>query len=110
MTASGTLLHFFDFLLILKNRLLFLSTSFLSLATYQKAEILFYIGRFEEALVFYHTGVKQRPGMEMFHQGVRKAQEAIEVSLGGTVARLTVQPQDVVAVKTTRNQRELGSN
>ena len=53
-------------------------------ATYQKAEVLFQVGRFEEALVFYHTGVKQRPDMETFHQGVRKAQEAIEVSLGGT--------------------------
>ena len=52
-------------------------------ATYQKAEVLFQIGRFEEALVFYHTGVKQRPDMEVFQQGVRKAQEAIEVSLGG---------------------------
>lgn len=43
------------------------------------------MGRFEEALVFYHKGCKQRPDMELFHQGVRKAQEAIEISLGGTV-------------------------
>ena len=42
------------------------------------------MGRFEEALVFYHQGVKQRPDMDLFHQGVRKAQEAIEISLGGT--------------------------
>ena len=42
------------------------------------------MGRFEEALVFYHTGCRQRPDMDLFHQGVRKAQEAIEISLGGT--------------------------
>ena len=53
------------------------------IATYQKAEVLYQVGRFEEALVFYHKGCKQRPDMELFHQGVRKAQEAIEVSLGG---------------------------
>ncbi|KAI9563968.1 hypothetical protein GHT06_007706 [Daphnia sinensis] len=51
-------------------------------ATYQKAEVLYQMGRFEEALVFYHMGCKQRPDMELFHQGVRKAQEAIEISLG----------------------------
>ncbi|XP_032778290.2 uncharacterized protein LOC116917044 [Daphnia magna] len=51
-------------------------------ATYQKAEVLYQMGRFEEALVFYHKGCKQRPDMELFHQGVRKAQEAIEISLG----------------------------
>lgn len=55
----------------------------LFLATYQKAEVLYQMGRFEEALVFYHMGGKQRPDMELFQQGVRKAQEAIEVSLGG---------------------------
>lgn len=52
-------------------------------ATYQKAEVLYQMGRFEEALVFYHMGCKQRPDMDLFHQGVRKAQEAIEISLGG---------------------------
>jgi hypothetical protein len=52
-------------------------------ALFQKGEILFQLGKFEEALVFYHLGAKQRPDMEAFHQGVRKAQEAIEVSLGG---------------------------
>lgn len=54
-------------------------------ATYQKAEVLYQMGRFEEALVFYHMGGKQRPDMDIFHQGVRKAQEAIEISLGGAV-------------------------
>lgn len=52
-------------------------------ATYQKGEVLYQMGRFEEALVFYHMGCKQRPDMDLFHQGVRKAQEAIEISLGG---------------------------
>ena len=47
------------------------------------------MGRFEEALVFYHMGGKQRPDMELFQQGVRKAQEAIEVSLGGTITLFT---------------------
>jgi len=48
------------------------------------------MGRFEEALVFYHKGVQQRPDMDLFHQGIRKSQEAIEVSLGGTVQYCTV--------------------
>ena len=52
-------------------------------ALFQKAEVLYQMGQFEDALVFYHLGVRQRPDMEAFHQGVRKAQEAIEVSLGG---------------------------
>ena len=59
-------------------------------ATYQKAEVLYQMGRFEEALVFYHTGSKQRPDMELFHQGVRKAQEAIEVSLGGLILKYKI--------------------
>lgn len=53
------------------------------IATYQKAEVLYQMGRFEEALVFYHMGARQRPDMDLFNQGVRKAQEAIEISLGG---------------------------
>ena len=59
-------------------------------ATYQKAEVLYQMGRFEEALVFYHKGVQQRPDMDLFHQGIRKSQEAIEVSLGGNVQYCTV--------------------
>ena len=66
------------------DTILFFFFLFLSIeATYQKAEVLYQMGRFEEALVFYHQGVQQRPDMDLFHQGIRKAQEAIEVSLGG---------------------------
>ena len=59
-------------------------------ATYQKAEVLYQMGRFEEALVFYHMGCKQRPDMDLFNQGVRKAQEAIEISLGGIQQYITL--------------------
>ncbi|XP_057371231.2 uncharacterized protein LOC130692170 [Daphnia carinata] len=72
-------------------------------ATYQKAEVLYQMGRFEEALVFYHMGCKQRPDMELFHQGVRKAQEAIEISLG--VKQPTLHQQQQYRSTTSSSKR-----
>ncbi|XP_056257513.1 outer dynein arm-docking complex subunit 4 [Seriola aureovittata] len=49
---------------------------------YQKAEALYYLGEFEFALVFYHTGQKLRPHIQEFRLGIQKAQESIENSVG----------------------------
>lgn len=51
-------------------------------ALYQKAEALYYMGEFEHSLVYYHRGLKIRPDLERFQQGVNKAQKAIENAIG----------------------------
>lgn len=49
---------------------------------YQKAEVLYLMGEFQSALVFYHRGHKLRPYAQMFRLGIQKAEEAIENSVG----------------------------
>jgi len=49
---------------------------------YQKAEILYAMGDFEHALMFYHRGHNVRPQMDEFTLGIQKAQEAINNSIG----------------------------
>ena len=49
---------------------------------YQKAEVLYAMGNFENALVFYHRGHKIRPELYEFTLGIQKAQEAIINSIG----------------------------
>nr|XP_014350291.1 PREDICTED: tetratricopeptide repeat protein 25 isoform X1 [Latimeria chalumnae]XP_014350292.1 PREDICTED: tetratricopeptide repeat protein 25 isoform X2 [Latimeria chalumnae] len=49
---------------------------------YQKAEVLYSMGDFEFALVFYHRGHKLRPELQEFRLGIQKAQEAIDDSVG----------------------------
>lgn len=48
---------------------------------YQKAEVLYLMGEFQYALVFYHRGHKLRPHTQMFRLGIQKAEEAIENSV-----------------------------
>ena len=49
---------------------------------YQKAEVLYAMGDFEHALVFYHRGNKVRPELTEFKLGIQKAQEAVNNSIG----------------------------
>ena len=49
---------------------------------YQKAEVLYAQGEFEQALVFYHRGNKLRPEIQDFRKGIQKAEEAIDNSVG----------------------------
>ncbi|XP_074652975.1 outer dynein arm-docking complex subunit 4-like [Tubulanus polymorphus] len=49
---------------------------------YQKAEVLYSMGEFELALVFYHRGHKLRPELSEFRLGIQKAQEAITNACG----------------------------
>ncbi|KAL5006143.1 hypothetical protein ScPMuIL_017301 [Solemya velum] len=51
-------------------------------ALFQKAEALYQKGDFENALVFYHRGHKQRSELHQFRLGIQKAQEAINNSIG----------------------------
>lgn len=50
---------------------------------YQKAEVLYSMGEFEFALVYYERGHKLRPELAEFRLGIQKAKEAIENSVGG---------------------------
>ena len=50
---------------------------------YQKAEVLYSMGEFEFALVFYERGQKLRPELAEFRLGIQKAKEAIANSVGG---------------------------
>ena len=49
---------------------------------YQKAEVLYSMGDFEYALMFYHRGHKIRPELHEFTLGIQKAEEAINNSIG----------------------------
>jgi len=53
---------------------------------YQKAEVLYSMGDFEYALMFYHRGHKIRPELHEFTLGIQKAQEAINNSIGTPAA------------------------
>ncbi|CAH8456665.1 unnamed protein product [Heterobilharzia americana] len=48
---------------------------------YIKAQILYYKGDFEHALMYFHRGQQQRPELQMFRLGIQKSEEAIENSL-----------------------------
>ena len=52
-------------------------------AIYQKAESLYYLGKFEHSLMFFHRGLRLRPELNNFRLGVQKTQEAIENTIGG---------------------------
>lgn len=49
---------------------------------YQKAEVLYTMGDFEHALVFYHRGHRIRPELNEFTLGIQKAREAVNNSIG----------------------------
>jgi tetratricopeptide (TPR) repeat protein len=49
---------------------------------YQKAEVLYSMGDFEHALMFYHRGHKIRPELHEFTLGIQKAKEAVNNSIG----------------------------
>ena len=55
-------------------------------ALYQKADTLYIKGNFELALVYYHRGRKLKPDSEKFRLGIQKAQEAIDIAVGGKLA------------------------
>uniref|UniRef100_A0A1I8NZK3 Outer dynein arm-docking complex subunit 4 n=1 Tax=Stomoxys calcitrans TaxID=35570 RepID=A0A1I8NZK3_STOCA len=51
-------------------------------AIYQKAESLYYLGQFEQSLMYFHRGARARPELNSFRLGVQKTQEAIENTIG----------------------------
>lgn len=57
-------------------------------AIYQKAEALYYLGKFEHSLMFFHRGLRLRPELANFRLGVQKTQEAIEATIGGCQQKL----------------------
>jgi tetratricopeptide repeat protein 25 len=57
-------------------------------AIYQKAEALYYLGKFEHSLMFFHRGLRLRPELANFRLGVQKTQEAIEATIGGCQQRV----------------------
>jgi len=61
---------------------------------FQKANALYQMGDFEYALVYYHRGSKLRPDLTEFTQGIHKAQEAINNSIGSKSH--SVMPSDYV--------------
>ena len=57
-------------------------------AIYQKAEALYYLGKFEHSLMWFHRGLRLRPELANFRLGVQKTQEAIEATIGGVNQKL----------------------
>lgn len=51
-------------------------------AIYQKAEALYFLGQFEQSLMYFHRGARARPELNSFRLGVQKTQEAIENTIG----------------------------
>uniref|UniRef100_A0A1A9WXJ9 Outer dynein arm-docking complex subunit 4 n=1 Tax=Glossina brevipalpis TaxID=37001 RepID=A0A1A9WXJ9_9MUSC len=47
-------------------------------AIYQKAESLYYLGQFEQSLMYFHRGLRVRPELSSFRLGVQKTRQAIE--------------------------------
>ncbi|XP_041634188.1 outer dynein arm-docking complex subunit 4 [Cheilinus undulatus] len=67
---------------------------------YQKAEALYYMGKFEFALVFYHRGQKLRPLMQEFKLGIQKAEGAIENSVGSPSSmKLEIKNEDTTKME-----------
>lgn len=66
-------------------------------AIYQKAEALYYLGRFEHSLMFFHRGLRLRPELNNFRLGVQKTQEAIENTIGGCQQK--VEPRHLAALQ-----------
>jgi len=48
----------------------------------QKAEVLYSLGDFETALMFFHRGKKIRPEIREFTLGIQKSTSAIENAVG----------------------------
>ncbi|XP_056870236.1 outer dynein arm-docking complex subunit 4 [Takifugu flavidus] len=71
---------------------------------YQKAEVLYLMGEFQSALVFYHRGQRIRPHTQMFRLGIQKAEEAIENSVGRPEDVKTKIKEQLVLQKDARNQ------
>ncbi|XP_055853619.1 outer dynein arm-docking complex subunit 4 [Episyrphus balteatus] len=51
-------------------------------AIYQKAESLYYLGQFEQSLMFFHRVLRARPELDLIRLGVQKTQEAVQNTLG----------------------------
>lgn len=66
-------------------------------AIYQKAEALYYLGKFEHSLMFFHRGLRLRPELNNFRLGVQKTQEAIENTIGGCQQK--VEPRALAALQ-----------
>ncbi|KAL7011962.1 hypothetical protein ACKWTF_014532 [Chironomus riparius] len=66
-------------------------------AIYQKAEALYYLGKFEHSLMFFHRGLRLRPELNNFRLGVQKTQEAIENTIGGCQHKL--EPRQLAALQ-----------
>ncbi|XP_068145432.1 outer dynein arm-docking complex subunit 4 [Drosophila tropicalis] len=68
-------------------------------AIYQKAESLYYLGQFEQSLMFFHRGLRARPELASFRLGVQKTQEAIENTIGAKTKATAAPP------KSSRNRK-----
>lgn len=66
-------------------------------AIYQKAEALYYLGKFEHSLMFFHRGLRLRPELNNFRLGVQKTQEAIENTIGGCQQK--IEPRALTALQ-----------
>ncbi|XP_055919299.1 outer dynein arm-docking complex subunit 4 isoform X2 [Eupeodes corollae] len=53
-------------------------------AIYQKAESLYYLGQFEQSLMFFHRVLRARPELDLIRLGVQKTQEAIHNTIGNS--------------------------
>ena len=62
---------------------------------YQKAEALYQMGDFEQALVYYHRGYHLRPELQEFHFGIQKSKEAIDNCVGSMHNSVALQKHNV---------------
>uniref|UniRef100_A0A1A9Z7P3 Outer dynein arm-docking complex subunit 4 n=1 Tax=Glossina pallidipes TaxID=7398 RepID=A0A1A9Z7P3_GLOPL len=66
-------------------------------AIYQKAESLYYLGQFEQSLMYFHRGLRVRPELSSFRLGVQKTREAIEntISMNHNQGRCAVKAKSL---------------
>lgn len=51
-------------------------------AIQQKAKALYFLGQFEQSLMYFHRGLKIRPELDIFRLGIQTTRKAIENTIG----------------------------
>ncbi|XP_051496180.1 outer dynein arm-docking complex subunit 4 isoform X2 [Apus apus] len=73
---------------------------------YQKAEVLYAMGDFEFALVYYHRGRRLRPDLEKFRLGIEKSQAAIVNCVGSPTSVKLKMNEDVCFISRQAESKE----
>lgn len=77
-------------------------------AIQQKAEALYFLGQFEQSLMYFHRGLQIRPELDTFRLGVQTTRKAIENTIG--LNNMAPQFPSVVSKSALEGLKECESN